>query len=123
METRRRGATASGSQTIWHNGVRCSPTYATSILLNEDNRYFASDEKGAWPRVRHALASVFTAHKRDGRTVFATSSMVGIAGASLISRAWSPESRQTPTGTARGMAISVAGAARALTWCGSFCRI
>jgi hypothetical protein len=94
-----------------YNGVHCSLTYASSILLNEDNRYFAAEEKGAWPRVRHALAGVFTAHNRGGRTVFTTSSMVGIAGASLISRTWSPESWRTPTGTARSMAISVAGAA------------
>jgi len=52
-----------------------------------------------------------TARVPGGRTVFATSSLVGIAGASLISRAWSPESWQTPSGTARSMAISVAGAA------------
>jgi len=94
-----------------YNGVRCSLRYASSILLNEDDRYFASERKGAWPRVRHALASVFTAHKGDGRTVFATSSVIGIAGASLISRAWSPESWQTPSGTARSMAISIGGAA------------
>lgn len=94
-----------------YNGVSCSLTYAGSILLNEDNRYFASQEKGTWRRARHALGSVFIAHKRDGRTVFATSSMAGIAGASLISRAWSPASWQTPAGTAGSMAISIAGAA------------
>ena len=94
-----------------YNGVRCSLTYASGNLLNEDDRYFASGEKRAWPRVRHALASVFTAHKSDGRAVFATSSMVGIAGASLISRIWSPTNWQTPSATARSMAISIAGTA------------
>lgn len=94
-----------------YNGISCSLTYAGSILLNEDNRYFASGEKRVWPRARHALASVFLAHKRDGRAVFATSSMAGIAGASLISRAWSPASWQTPGGTASSMAISIAGVA------------
>jgi hypothetical protein len=94
-----------------YNGVRCSLTHIGSILLNEDDRYFTSEEKGAWPRLRHAIASVFTAHKSDGRTVFATSSVVGIAGASLISRAWSPENWQTPNGIARSTAISIAGAA------------
>lgn len=94
-----------------YNGVRCSLTYGGSILLHEDNRYFASEEKGAGPRLRHAFAGVFTAHKDDGRTVFATSSMVGVAGASLISRTWSPEGWRTPTATVDSMAISVAGAA------------
>ena len=94
-----------------YNGIRWSLTYATSVLMKEDDRYFASEEKAAWPRVRHALASVFTAHKRDGRTVFASSSVAGIAGASLISRAWSPENWQTPSATARSMGISIAGTA------------
>ena len=94
-----------------YNGVRYSLAFASSILLHEDDRYFASKEMGAWPRVRHALVSVFTAHKSDGRTVFATSSAIGVVGASLISRAWSPENWQTPSGTVRSIAISVAGTA------------
>jgi hypothetical protein len=94
-----------------YNGVRYSLAFGTSILLQEDDRYFASEQRGAWHRARHALASVFTAHKSDGRTVFATSSMIGIAGASLVSRAWSPVSWQTPSGTARSMGISIAGTA------------
>jgi len=108
----RQGAAGYGmrfANDLAYNGVACSLTFASSILMNKDNRYFASGEKGAGPRVRHALVSVFTAHKRDGRTVFATSRMVGIAGASLISRTWSPESWRTPTGTAISMAISVGG--------------
>jgi hypothetical protein len=94
-----------------YNAVRCSLAFGSSILLKEDDRYFASDEKGTWPRVKHALASTFTAHKSDGRTVFATSTVVGIAGASLISRAWSPDSWQTPSAVFRSMGISVAGTA------------
>jgi hypothetical protein len=94
-----------------YNGVRCTLTYGSSTLLHEDDRYFASEQRGGWPRVRHALASVFTAHKSDGRAVFATSSAVGIVGASLISRAWSPQSWQTPGGVAHSVGISVAGAA------------
>ena|SRR5579862_5859387 len=94
-----------------YNGIRYSLSQASSILLNEDGRYFASGQKRTWPRVKHAIAGVFTAHKPDGRVVFATSSVIGIAGASLITRAWSPESWQTPSNTARSMGISIAGAA------------
>ncbi len=94
-----------------YNGVRQSLAFASAILLKEDDRYFASADTGMWPRTRHAIASVFIAHKPDGRRVFATSSLVGITGASLISRAWSPEIWQTPSSTARNMAISIAGAA------------
>jgi hypothetical protein len=94
-----------------YNAVRQSITFGSAILLHEDDRYFLSEETGAWRRTRHAIAGVFTAHKPNGRTVFAVSSLLGIAGASGISRAWSPDNWQTPSATARSFAISVAGAA------------
>lgn len=94
-----------------YNGVRQSIAFSAAFLLHEDDRYFLSGETGAWRRTRHAIAGVFAAHKPDGRTVFATSSLLGIAGASGISRAWSPDNWQTPSATARSFAISVAGAA------------
>lgn len=94
-----------------YNGVRASLTYASSIWLHEDDRYFASEDTRTWPRLRHAVVSVFTAHKNNGDTVFATSSLIGITGASLISRAWSPDSWQNGTSVVRCMGISVAGLA------------
>jgi hypothetical protein len=94
-----------------YNGVRCSLTYAGSLLLKEDDRYFASEQKGVWPRVRHAVTSVFTAQKDDGRMVFSTSSVAGFVGAGLISRAWSPPSWRTPDATARSIGIDIASAA------------
>jgi hypothetical protein len=94
-----------------YNAVRQSITFSAAVLLREDDRYFLSEDSGAWRRTRHAIAGVFTAHKANGRTVFAISSLLGIAGASGISRAWSPDNWQTPSATARSFGISVAGAA------------
>jgi hypothetical protein len=94
-----------------YNGMRQSLAYASSILLNEDDRYIASREQGIWRRTRHALVGVFTGHKPDGRAVFATSNMVGIVGASAIQRAWLPARWQTALQTANSVAISLAGTA------------
>jgi len=92
-----------------YNGVRVSLTYLGSSWLHEDDRYFASEDRRTWPRIRHAVVSVFVAHKPDGSTVFASSSVMGIVGASVISRAWSPDSWQTGSNVLRSMGISVAG--------------
>lgn len=94
-----------------YNGVRCSLAYLSSNLLHEDDRYFASEDRRTWPRIRHAVVSVFAAHKNNGDTVFATSSLIGIAGASVISRAWVPDSWQNGSSVARSMGISIAGSA------------
>ena|SRR5579871_4182645 len=94
-----------------YNAVRYSLSNLSGILLNEDDRYFASKDAGKWRRTRHAIASVFIAHKPDGQTVFAVSSVIGIAGASAVSRAWSPPNWQTASATTRSIGISVAGAA------------
>jgi hypothetical protein len=73
------------------NGAHSTLTYGASVLLNEDNRYFACACQGFGPRLGHALASTFTA-RRNGREVFSVSSTTGVVGASLISRAWMPPS-------------------------------
>ena len=36
-----------------------------SAALHEDNRYFASGEKGIWPRVLYAVTSTVLAHRHD----------------------------------------------------------
>jgi hypothetical protein len=73
------------------NGVHETLTYATSVLLNEDNRYFACSCQGFGPRLGHALVSTFTA-RRNEHEVFSLSSASGVVGASLISREWMPPS-------------------------------
>jgi hypothetical protein len=84
-----------------YNGVRCSLAYLSSNALHEDDRYFGSGKSGVWLRLRHGVVRVFTAHKDDGRTVFATSSLIGIMGASLTSRAWAPDNWQTGSSVGR----------------------
>lgn len=94
-----------------YNATRFTLAYVTASLLNEDDRYFLSRDREGWRRARHAIASVFTAHKPDGTTAFATSSAIGIVGASLLSRTWSPRMWQTPSATVRSIGISLSGSA------------
>jgi len=77
-----------------YNGVRWTLAYTTAPLFHEDIRYFASGKTGVKGRVAHALLSPVLARKEDGREVFSYSGATGIVGASLISRAWSPDSWQ-----------------------------
>lgn len=75
-----------------YNGIRQTITFAGSVALDEDTRYFASGAPGVGSRLRHALVSTFTARHRDGRTVFSISNTTGVIGASAISNIWGPPS-------------------------------
>ena len=95
-----------------YNGVRSSLTYFSGNLLQEDDRVLRLRRKAARGRAcgTHSPASS-SRTRATAKTVFATSNVIGIAGASLISRAWSPPSWQTPSSVARSMGISIAGTA------------
>ena len=80
-----------------YNAVRTTLTYGTSELFHEDNRYFASGKRTVAGRVSYALASPVTARRRSGRRSISISGVTGIAGVSLISRAWSPASWKSET--------------------------
>jgi len=75
-----------------------------SSILHEDNRYFASRQTGFGPRLKYALESTFLARKDDGTRRFAFSQVGGMAGASLISRTWQPNS----TGSMRSAGLNFA---------------
>ena len=60
-----------------YNGIRQTISYAGSLALDEDARYFASRRSGVWPRVRHALVSTFTARHSDGKDSFSYSGTAG----------------------------------------------
>jgi hypothetical protein len=75
-----------------YNGVRQTITYAASIGLHEDNRYFASGKHGVWARTGYAVISTFTARHPDGAQSFSFSSVGGVIGASAISSIWGPAS-------------------------------
>lgn len=75
-----------------YNGVRQTITYGTSMVFREDNRYFASQKKGFWPRTGYAVLSTVTARHPDGKRTFSISSVAGVLGASAISSIWQPRS-------------------------------
>ena len=97
-----------GSQLAF-NGVQQTLAYGLGSMLGEDNRYFSSTSTRFGPRLRHALLSTFTA-RRNGREVFSVSSLVGVVGASLISREWMPPSWRHGTNV---------GASIGFTWLGT----
>jgi len=66
--------------------------YGASSLLHEDNRYIRSEETSAGARLKYAIESTFLARKDDGTRTFSFSRIGGMAGSSLISRTWQPES-------------------------------
>ena len=75
-----------------YNGIRQTITYGTSVVLHEDNRYFASHKNGFWARTGYAALSTVVAEHPDGSRVFSVSAVTGIIGASAISSIWGPPS-------------------------------
>jgi hypothetical protein len=75
-----------------YNAVRQTITYGTSYVFKEDNRYFASQKHGFWPRTGYAILSTVTARNPEGRQTFSVSSVTGVVGAAAISSIWGPPS-------------------------------
>ena len=91
-----------------YNGIRQTITYASSAALHEDNRYFVSVEKGTWARTKYALASTVMARKPDGHRKVSFSAVSGIAGASILSSTWGPQSWKGPKNIVQDAGISLA---------------
>ncbi len=75
-----------------YNGIRQTITYGTSVVLHEDNRYFASHKNGFWARTGYAALSTVVAEHPDGRRAFSVSAVSGVIGASALSSIWGPAS-------------------------------
>jgi hypothetical protein len=86
-------------------------TFGASSLLHEDNRYIRSTETTNGARIEYALASTFLARKEDGNRRFSFSRIGGMAGSSLISRAWQPVSTGSMKSAGVNFSISLAFAA------------
>ncbi len=91
-----------------YNAVRQTIVYGTSVVFREDNRYFASQKHGFWPRTKHALASTFIARHPDGSSQFSVSAMSGVIGASAISSIWGPASWKGAGNIAENAGITIA---------------
>ncbi len=94
-----------------YKAVRNTLSYAASMALHEDNRYFASGKTGIPARVLHALISPAVARRRSGRDSVSISSLSAIVGASAISRAWSPPSWQGANNIGISIGLTYAGTA------------
>lgn len=94
-----------------YNGIRQVVTYGTSAMFREDNRYFASQKKGFWPRTKYALLSTFTARRPDGRQSFSFSTVAGVGAAASISSIWGPPSWKGAGNIAEVAGISFASTA------------
>ena len=91
---------------LGYNAVKSTISYGTSMMFHEDNRYFPSGKRGVWPRTVYAITSPVMARHDDGRRSVSVSSVSGIVGASLISRAWSPPNRRGVGNVVRSAAIT-----------------
>ncbi len=109
-----RGASGYGKRVgnnLAYRAVRNTLSYGTSVALQEDNRYFASGKRGIPARLLHALISPVVARRRSGRDSVSVSSITGIVGASLISRAWAPPTRQGADRVGISIGLTCAGTA------------
>jgi hypothetical protein len=92
-----------------YNAIRATVTYPSSLLLREDNRYFASGRKGVAGRVLFAATSPFRARRAGGRYSFSFSTAAGIVTANVAANAWAPPGWRGPGRVARNVGLSYAG--------------
>jgi hypothetical protein len=82
----------------------------------EDPRYFRSGRPERWARVRHAVASVALAHRRDGHRAPAWGRFAGNVAGNVIENTWLPPSAATRSQTTARVATGVAGQLAANLW-------
>jgi hypothetical protein len=85
-------------------------------LWREDPRYFRSDRRERWARVRHAVASVALARRGDGRRAPAWGRFAGSVAGNVIENTWLPPSAATPTQTMARVASGFAGRLASNLW-------
>ena len=83
----------------------------------EDPRYFRSGRRERWARIRHAVASVGLAYRRDGRRAPAWGRFAGSVAGNVIENTWLPPSAATRTQTTARVATGFAGQLAANLWC------
>jgi len=66
--------------------------HLTAYGLHEDNRYFASGQRGLARRLGYAIGSTFLARHDDGSRSISISGIGGAGAAAWLSRQWQPRS-------------------------------
>lgn len=69
--------------------------FGVSSVDSEDPRYFRSENRGVWARMKHAVVSTIVSKTASGRTIPAYSRFAGTYGAAFIANTWYPENRAT----------------------------
>jgi hypothetical protein len=101
---------------------RLRPAISSSLeaglgsFWGEDPRYFRSGRPERWARVRHAVASVALAHRRDGHRAPAWGRFAGNVAGNVIENTWLPPSAATRSRTTARVATGVAGQLAANLW-------
>ena len=85
-------------------------------LWGEDPRYFRSGRHERWARVRHAVASVALARRRDGHRAPAWGRFAGSLAGNVIENTWLPPSAATRPQTTARVATGFAGQLAANLW-------
>ncbi|MCU0227477.1 MAG: hypothetical protein MUF01_07535 [Bryobacterales bacterium] len=65
-----------------------------SVLLGEDPRYFLSEDRGKWGRVKSAFKQTWAVRRNNGSWAPAYGTFAGAYAASVVSSRWQPERRQ-----------------------------
>jgi len=87
--------------------IRETLQYGLSATLHEDNRYFASQLNGFFPRVKYAVMSTLLARRDNGSRTFSFSRIGGAAGGAFISREWQPHSTNSAGDGAEAFGITI----------------
>jgi hypothetical protein len=85
-------------------------------LWSEDPRYFRSDRHERWARIRHAVASVALARRRDGHRAPAWGRFAGSVAGNAIENTWLPPSAATRSRTTTRVATVFGGQLAANLW-------
>jgi hypothetical protein len=77
------------------NAISRTIMLGVATLDHEDPRYHPSDQKGFWPRTRHAIVATFVSPTTSGGSEPAYSRFAGAYGAAFIANAWEPPSENS----------------------------
>jgi hypothetical protein len=70
--------------------------FTVVATLKEDPRYFYSNQRGVWRRLKHAVTSTFLTRTDSGGQRLSTWRFAGNYGAAFLSNQWRPESENKP---------------------------
>jgi len=70
-------------------------SFGFAAIDREDPRYFPSQDRSTWGRIKHGVVSSFVSPTASGRQIPAFSRFAGAYGAAFISNTWYPDDKAT----------------------------